>query len=440
MTTPVAEIISNAPIEGVLATWFDQVKTLPVSVLEPDTLSVIQELRDRASSLLPGFKFPTTRDEDWRFTNISPLSELNWKIGEIADVSEVPTLPEAAYKLVFVNGIYAPQLSSVENLPEGVVVGNLAQLPVTHRPRLSQHLAHLPGLEEDVFSALNTAGLSDAAVIWVEKNTQVEAPIHIVFISTGGETFNQPRCLVVAESNSQVSFVEEFVGEGVYFSNSVTEVFVAQNASVSHHRLQEDAKTAFHIGRTAIAQARDSRYTGNAISFGGQISRHNFVIFQQGEQTETTVNGLTMICGEQLADTHSNLALNYPYGTSRQLHKCIVGDRAHAVFNGKIFVPKPAQITDAGQLNRNLLLSPKARVDTKPQLEITADNVKCAHGATVSQLDDEEVFYLQSRGLNADDARDLLITAFALEVINEVPLESLQKRLASVVHQLRDHC
>jgi Fe-S cluster assembly protein SufD len=160
-------------------------------------------------------------------------------------------------------------------------------------------------------------------------------------------------------------------------------------------------------------------------------------ILQTGEQTQTTLNGLTMIWGNQLGDTHSAIALNYPYGVSRQLHKCIVGDRAHAVFNGKVFVPKPAQQTDAGQLNRNLLLSSKARVDTKPQLEITADNVKCAHGATVSQLEDDEIFYLQSRGIDENAARNLLINAFAAEIINEIPLSSLREILLNTVNNLK---
>jgi Fe-S cluster assembly protein SufD len=166
---------------------------------------------------------------------------------------------------------------------------------------------------------------------------------------------------------------------------------------------------------------------------GAKLSRHNLEILQTGEQTETTLNGLTMIAGNQVADTHSAIALNHPYGTSKQLHKCIVGDHAHAVFNGKVFVPKPAQLTDAAQLNRNLLLSSKARVDTKPQLEITADNVKCAHGATVSQLEDDEIFYLQSRGIDSNDARKLLVNAFAAEIINHIPVPSLRNTLFNTV-------
>ncbi|MEH1948298.1 MAG: Fe-S cluster assembly protein SufD, partial [Nostoc sp.] len=194
---------------------------------------------------------------------------------------------------------------------------------------------------------------------------------------------------------------------------------------------------AFHIGKTAIAQARDSRYTCHAITLGAKLSRHNLEILQTGEQTQTTLNGLTIISGKQLSDTHSAIALNYPHGISDQLHKCIVGDRAHAVFNGKVLVPKRAQLTNASQLNRNLLLSSKARIDTKPQLEITADNVKCAHGATVSQLEDDEIFYLQSRGIDENDARKLLINAFAAEIINQIPVPSLREILLNTVNNLK---
>jgi Fe-S cluster assembly protein SufD len=236
-----------------------------------------------------------------------------------------------------------------------------------------------------------------------------------------------------------VTLIEEYTHRrdveeaAVYFTNAVTEIWVEENAQVNHTIIERESGAAFHIGKSAIAQARDSRYTCNAITLGAKLSRHNLEVFQTGEQTETTLNGLTMVALQQLADTHSAIALNHPYGTSNQLHKCIVADRAHAVFNGKVFVPKAAQLTNAGQLNRNLLLSPKARVDTKPQLEITADNVKCAHGATVSQLDAEEVFYLQSRGLDEDDARKLLINAFAAEIINQLPLVSLRERLSTAV-------
>jgi Fe-S cluster assembly protein SufD len=202
---------------------------------------------------------------------------------------------------------------------------------------------------------------------------------------------------------------------------------------VSHNRIVREGAAAFHVGKTAVTQARYSRYHCNAVTVGGKISRHNLEILQTGEQTETTLNGLTVIADNQLADTHSAISLNHPHGVSKQLHKCIIGDRAHGVFNGKVFVPKLAQLTDASQLNRNLLLSSKARVDTKPQLEITADNVKCAHGATVSQLEDDEIFYLQSRGIDENDARKLLVNAFAAEIINLIPISSLREKLLTTV-------
>ncbi|MEH1952653.1 MAG: Fe-S cluster assembly protein SufD [Nostoc sp.] len=405
----------------------------------------LQELRQSAANWVRHSTIPTTREEEWRFTDLSSLRKVqfNVKTGNYASL-EFDILPEAANsRLVFVNGVFVPELSAVSDLPSGIVVSNLAGLSVVEQQAVQQYLAQAEGAQE-VFTALNTAGITDAAVVWVKKNVVVETPIHLVFISVAGETatISQPRCLVVAEGGSQVSLVEEYTNrrgaeKGVYLTNAVTEVWVGDNAEVSHTRIEREGAEAFHIGKTAIAQARDSRYTCHAITLGAKLSRHNLEILQTGEQTQTTLNGLTIISGKQLSDTHSAIALNYPHGTSDQLHKCIVGDRAHAVFNGKVFVPKLAQLTNATQLNRNLLLSSKARVDTKPQLEITADNVKCAHGATVSQLEDDEIFYLQSRGIDENDARKLLINAFAAEVINKIPVLSLQEILLNTVNNLK---
>ena len=428
-----------------LAGLLSQCQALDLQVIDPEIAALLQELRDRATLWVNKLTIPTKRDEEWRFTDLSPLLKVNFQQPQIkVDLAESAIanfiLPEAPIRLVFVNGTYAPQLSAVADLPEGLVVSNLAQLPVTHRSKVSQYLAQKEGATE-VFTVLNTAGLTDAAVVWVAKNTVVEAPIHLLFLSVADEsaTITQPRCLVVAESGSAVTLIEEYTNtdeQGLYFSNAVTEIFVEQNAGVSHTRVQREGKAAFHIGKSAIAQARDSRYTCNAISLGAKLSRHNLEVLQTGEQTETTLNGLTVIAGEQLADTHSLIAYTKPYGTSNQLHKCIVADKGHAVFNGKVFVPQAAQLTNAGQLNRNLLLSPKARVDTKPQLEITADNVKCSHGATVGQLEADEVFYLQSRGLNQADARKLLIDAFAAEILNQLPVASLSQQLSKLVQKI----
>lgn len=417
-------------------------------VILSKTENCLLELRQDAANWVRYSTFPTTRNEEWRFTDLSALRQVQFHLErELQSVDISPLiLPEAVNsRLVFVNGIYAPDLSAVADLPSGLVVGNLAGFSQSQQESVKQYLAQAEGSQE-VFTALNTAGISDAAVVWVAKNVIVETPIHLLFVNTAGEkaTISQPRCLVVAQSGASVTFVEEFINrrgaenaEGVYFTNAVTEVWLDENAQVSHTRVDREGAEAFHVGKTAVTQARDSRYTCHAVTFGGKLSRHNLEIFQTGEQTETTLNGLTMISGKQVADTHSAIALNHPHSTSRQLHKCIVGDRAHAVFNGKVFVPKAAQLTNAGQLNRNLLLSSKARVDTKPQLEITADNVKCAHGATVSQLEDDEIFYLQSRGINENDARKLLINAFAAEIIKQIPVESLQEILLNTVNSLK---
>ncbi|NET69996.1 MAG: Fe-S cluster assembly protein SufD [Sphaerospermopsis sp. SIO1G2] len=406
----------------------------------------VQQVKNDAVKWVRHSVVPNTRDEEWRFTDLSALKEVTFKNVETLHTMSLQennfVLSEVTYRLVFVNGVLAENLSNTENLPAGLKVGNL---DIVDDDVAQKYLAQSEGTR-DVFTALNTAGLNDVAVVWVGKNVIVENPIHLVFVSVSGDsaTISQPRCLVIAESNSQVSLIEEFINhrdtenteEQVYFNNSVTEIWVNENAQVSHNRIVLENDAAFHIGKTAVTQARYSRYSCNAVTVGGKISRHNLEILQTGEQTETTLNGLTVIADKQLADTHSTISLNHPHGTTNQLHKCIISDRAHGVFNGKVFVPKPAQLTDAAQLNRNLLLSPKARIDTKPQLEITADNVKCAHGATVSQLEDDEIFYLQSRGINENDARKLLVNAFAAEIINLISLPTLQEKLTKTVINL----
>ncbi|MEA5576092.1 Fe-S cluster assembly protein SufD [Anabaena sp. UHCC 0451] len=403
----------------------------------------LQDLRDGAANWVRHSVIPNTREEEWRFTDLSPLKQVEFNLGTFNETSvEDFVLPEVSVRLVFVNGVYAPGLSNTENLPAGLKVGNLDVLP---GEVVREYLAQAEG-EKEVFTALNTAALNDVAVVWVGKNVVVENPIHLLFVSVSGESaiISQPRCLVVAECGSQVCLIEEYTNrrgaenaeEEVYFTNGVTEIWVNENAQVSHNRIVREGAAAFHIGKTAVTQARYSRYSCNAVTVGGRISRHNLEILQTGEQTETTLNGLTVIADSQLADTHSALSLNHPHGVSKQLHKCIIGDRAHGVFNGKVFVPKLAQLTDASQLNRNLLLSSKSRIDTKPQLEITADNVKCAHGATVSQLEDNEIFYLQSRGIDENDARKLLVNAFATEIINFIPVASLRESLLRTVTSL----
>ena len=398
----------------------------------------LQDIREQSKNWLSTLSVPTRKDEDWRFIDLSSLTAGKY----VTPQNNVETghvfLPETENsRLVFINGVYSRDLSDISALPAGIYVGNLNNLPKEHDA--AKYFAQQPGA--DAFTALNTAGGNEVAVVWVSKNVAVKNIIQLVFLTDAKSeaSFVQPRTLVVAETGSSLSLIEEYSGTGEYFNNAVTEVFVANNARVNHTRIQQESAASHHIGKTAVSQQRDSHYTLNEINLGAKLYRHNPEMWQQGEQTGTDLNGLTVAAGEQTSDTHSIIALTKPYGTTNQLHKCIISDRAHTVFNGKVFVPKEAQQTNATQLNRNLMLSPKARVDTKPELQITADNVKCAHGATVSQLEAEEIFYLRSRGLSENDANQLSIDAFAAEIIDRLPLESLKNQITQTIEQKVKH-
>jgi len=412
--------------------------------LPKDTSEFVSELRQIASDRLSTLSFPTTKDEEWKYTDVSSLKNLTFT-AQAATSEDVKALivkhsaTEAANNLiVFVNGKYSEQFSNISGAAQGLVIGTLATLGDRVLPKLRSHLAQHPDTH-DYFASLNTACMEDVAIAIVPKNLVVEQPVQFLFVSTpqsATETLlTQSRCLVIAEAHSNLTFLQTFVGndDQPYFSNSVTEVWLAEGAQVNHTKVQWQGSRAIHINTTAIAQARNSVYKNQSISIGAKISRQNLIVHQMAEQTETSLTGLAFIDGEQLADTHSVIAHNYPHGSSKQLHKCIADGRSHAIFNGKIQVAKLAQQTDSAQLSRNLLLSSKARVDTKPQLEIFADNVKCAHGATVSQLDAEEIFYLQSRAIDSNSAANLLTYAFATEAIAQIPILSVQRSLSDFV-------
>lgn len=404
--------------------------------LRGESAAWLLPLRDRAKAIVEELEIPSTRDEAWRFTDLSPLLAETWQAAK-ADAAAVPSLdiPEANIHLTFVNGYYRADLSAISGLPEDAIVAPLSALTPEQTTKIQTYLGQQPGLDE-VFTALNTASIVDAAIVWIPKNGTVETPIHLAYSTTAKGTIVQPRALIVLEAGAQATLVESFSHSDpkvTACTNSVTEVFVLDNASLNHSRIQWETPSAFHIGKTVVSQGRDARYVCNAIALGASLSRHNLEVYQQGAQGDSQLYGLALLEGDRTADTHSLLVFNQPHGTANQLNKCIADDRSHGVFNGRIYVPQIAQETDAAQLSRNLLLSSKARIDTKPELEIVADNVKCAHGATVSQLEEDEVFYLQSRGIDAIAARKLLKFAFAVEVINKIPVASLRDRLVAVV-------
>ena len=408
----------------------------------------LQKLRQQGAAFASEANLPSKQDEAWRFTDLSELYQIDFKLAGKATVPsfawEPFVLPEASHtRITFVNGIYAPELSDLSELSEGIHIGNLSSLSGSQVEQIVKYLERQT--DREIFTDLNTAGLSDVAVIWTSPNAVIETPIHLLFLAipTATPIFSQPRVIAIAEAGSRLNLVEYYSATSKYcidvsqnypyFTNAVTEIWLGENAEINHSRIQRESRDCFHIGKTAITQSKNSRYTGNEINLGGKVYRQNLEIVQQGEQTETYLNGLAIVGDKQITDTHSAVLLQQPYGTVNQLHKCILDDSTKSIFNGKISVPKAAQFTNAAQLNRNLLLSPKARVNTKPELQITADNVKCSHGATVSQLEADELFYLRSRGLTEVDARHLLIDAFAAEILERIPLKSLRQRLVQCI-------
>lgn len=402
-------------------------------------LSWLNGLRAKALERANALTVPTTRDEDWRFTDLSPLYRATLEppvqpARVDATAIEPWLIPEAGSRLVFVDGVFAPDLSVLR--PEhGVVVAPVASALSQHGDRVHAGLGRLVTGCDDAFSAVNTAWLRDGAVVLMDGDHDVQRPIHLLFLSASPGAAAYPRALVVAGPGSRCVVIEDFVSvhQAAALTNGVTEIHVGENASVRHVRLQRESPGAFHIATCGVRVARDGRYSSVSVSLGARISRYNLHVVQAGEGADLEIDGLALISGRQLADTHSFVDHALPRGRSRQRHKCVAGDAAHAVFNGKILVRPGAQRTDSAQESRNLLLTERAHVDTKPQLEIFADDVKCAHGATVGQLDAEQVFYLRSRGLSEPSARALLTFAFAAEIVERIALPSVVKGLEGVV-------
>ena len=415
------------------------------SQLSASPLDRVNQLRTNAVNQVNILNLPTKHDEDWRFTDISPLTKISFQpVREASPLKNSDVehfyLTEAVTRLVFIDGIYAPHLSTQIAEPfkkSGVVVSSLAAASSENLAAIESHLGYHTELQDNIFAALNTSFLHEGALIIVPRNISVETPIHLLFIATQKEVSSHPRCLLIAEPNSRVTVIEDYVTlrEETYITNTVAEFALADSAHVNHVRIQRDSKEAFHIANCSVSLAQKSNYQSVSIAFGARISRYNLNVLLKGEGAECTADGLALISNRQLADTHACIDHIKPHCTSHQLHKCIIDDAAHAVFNGKIIVRPDAQLTNSTQSNRNLLLTPKARIDTKPQLEIFADDVKCAHGATIGQLDNEEIFYLKSRGLSEVTARDLLTYAFGAEVIERIPVASLKLRLEQVVHK-----
>jgi len=398
----------------------------------------LRAIRRSAAAAFAQAGFPTTRNEDWRFTSVAPIAETPFVAAPAASLAPaeaakflVPGLPGPV--MTFVNGRYAPELSTIGVPLAGLSAVSLAEAIGSDSPRLQAHLGGYLDLAGRPFAALNTALFEDGALLSVADNAVVDEAIQLVFLSTATPepAVVHPRVLVILGRNSQARVVETFAGLGPArgFTNAVTEIVAADGAVLDHYRLQREAQSAFHIGHTQFQLERSSRATSHAIAFGGLIARHDAVAVLGGEGADCTLNGLYVAGGLQLVDNHTEIDHATPHGTSHELYKGILDGRARGVFNGRIRVRPDAQKTDAKQTNKTLLLSGDAQVNTKPQLEILANDVRCTHGATVGQLSEDALFYLRARGIGADDARSLLVRAFATDVTGRIGLEPVRAEL-----------
>ena len=417
--------------------------------LEPRTRTQpawIQSLRRDAFARFCDVGFPTTKDEDWRFTSTASISSESFSRPESGRVSltleavQPFVISGAACRLVFVDGRFRAELSATKLLPTGVTAGSLADAIANSPAMLEAHLGRYLNIQRDAFCSLNTALFEDGAYVRVARGTVLEAPIHLLFVSTAADGFRgmaHPRNLLVAESDTRVNLVEEHVslGNGVFFSNVVTELLAAENAVVSHHMIERQGRNAFHISTLRVQQDQNANVSSHSVLIGGALVRNNVHPVLAGEGGECLINGLFLGDDRQHMDNYMLVEHVSPHCNSRQFYNGILDGHAHGVFHGRIVVHQDAQKTNAKQTNRNLLLSDSAQIDTKPQLEIYADDVKCTHGATIGQIDEDALFYLRSRGLDEQAARGLLLFAFAGECLGRIKSDPIRKHIERIVYQ-----
>jgi Fe-S cluster assembly protein SufD len=404
-------------------------------------------LRRRREEAIARFQergFPTTGEEDWRFTNVTPLARTTFRRSAPGEGAGVRAADVAAlgfdhafdgHEIVFVDGRLAPALSSI-GPAGGLQICSLAEVVSREPERIEGHLGRLLGdaRHSPSFADLNAAFLEDGACVFIPADLVVEQPIHLVYLSSraeGAPTLSHPRTLVLAGRNSQARVVESYGGVpgAVYFTNAVTEIALEAGAVVDHYKIQRESETAFHVGLMAVVQGRASRFTSHSFSLGGGLVRNDVRQLFAAEGGECTLDGLFVAAGDQHTDTHTVIDHAHPHCTSRELYKGILDGKARGVFVGRILVREGASKTDAHQTNKNLLLSREALVDSVPQLEILASDVKCKHGSTTGQLDPAALFYLRSRGITEAAARSLLVSAFAGEVVGRVGIPALRSGL-----------
>jgi Fe-S cluster assembly protein SufD len=401
----------------------------------------LQDLRDRGAARFAQLGFPTVREEEWRFTSVASIAATEFRPAPPAPLSagQLDTFlyADAPHRLVIVNGRLVPELSRTTGLPRGMRFGSLASAVSEQADIVGRYLGRIADFNSRAFAALNTAFLQDGAFVHIPDGTVLEQPLQLLFVSVAdGSVMTHPRVLIVAGDGSQSRIVETYVGAGdqPYFTNAVTEIFAGENTTLDHYKVQEESIQAFHVASMHVHAARSATFSSHSFSLGGRFVRNDVLALLDGEGAEATLNGLYLADGDRLVDNHTTIDHAKPHCPSHEIYKGILGGRARAIFNGKIIVRQDAQKTDAKQTNRALLLTDEAVINTKPQLEIFADDVKCTHGAAIGQLDEDAVFYLQTRGLTFSEARDMLIHAFAGDILDRVQIAPLKHALEAELY------
>ena len=395
----------------------------------------LSEMRGIARKRFAALGFPSTRDEDWRFTNVSPLKELEFSSTETDPSAQLKSCLFGSIegpRLVFINGFYSADLSQIGDMPDGVQVGSVAKALAQNESDVKNYLAPR---DTDSFASLNTACFTDGAFVQVPGGVVMGEPIRIYYLNTSGDgAASNIRSLIVVGENSKATVVESWSGrDAAYFNNAITELIVGDNAQLEHVKFQNESTAAFHVAGVHAQMGRDSRAAHHSIALGSRIARNNIRARLDGQGLEVVLNGLYLPRGEQIIDHHMVVDHAQPHGDSHEYFNGILDDHARGVFHGRIHVHKGADKTDAKQTNKNLLLTDSAMVDTKPQLEIYADDVKCTHGATVGQMNPEQIFYLRARGLTEKKARHMLMHAFAGEIIERIDCEPVREELDRLV-------
>lgn len=433
--------------------WFTQFLQQAEGTPAAEQYAWLNQARDTARSALQTLPLPGKKQEAWRYTSIEEI--LAHKFEPVSDdfdalqTEDIDNwlLPETdAYRLVFANGRFVPALRNFDNLPEGVTLGSL-RYALSHDPvSLAIWFGQTANHTEHIFTALNTALINDGLFVHIRRDVILERPIEVIHLNLGLDKpqLIQPRNLLVLERGAKAQLIERYEssGESVYFYNAVSEILLEENVTLSHYRLQQESRKAYHLQQSFLAQAAHSQYRSTYLALGGKWARHNLEVSFQAEGAECETNGLYLVGDKQLSDQHLDVKHSRPRNASLHNYRGILHGSGRAVFDGRILVDKDAQQTDAHLSNKNLLLCRNAEIDTKPQLEIYADDVKCSHGTTVGQLEPEQLFYMRSRGINTITAMKMLCLGFAGEILDRIDLPPLrdhaEKQIQALLAQATD--